>query len=76
MLSRLAAEAIDPVLMTRTGHDRHHGDIAVRSPGLRGWCLITPFPIDDIPERPAVEIAAQIVAEEIDAAMTVLITCS
>jgi len=36
--------------------------------------LITPFPIDDIPERPALEIGAQIVAEEIDGAMTVLIT--
>src|SRR5262249_14522343 len=30
--------------------------------------------IDDIPERPALEIGAQIVAEEIDGAMTVLIT--
>jgi hypothetical protein len=41
-----------------------------------GWRLIAPFPIDDIPERPAVEIGAQIVAEEIDGAMTVLITGS
>ena len=35
---------------------------------------IAPFPIDDIPQRPALEIGAQIVAEEIDGAMTVLIT--
>ena len=32
----------------------------------RRLALITPFPIDDIPERPALEIGAQIVAEEID----------
>src|SRR5262245_38001470 len=36
--------------------------------------LIAPFPIDDIPERGALEIGAQVVAEEIDRAMTVLIT--
>jgi hypothetical protein len=41
-----------------------------------GWRLIAPFPIDDIPERPAVEIGAQIGAEEIDGAVTVLITGS
>ena len=44
-------------------------------PGGAGKLLIAPFPIDDIPKRPAIEIGAQIVAEEIDGAMTVLITC-
>src|ERR1700730_11408914 len=38
------------------------------------YLLIAQFPIDDIPERPALEIGAQILAEEIDGAMTVLIT--
>ena len=38
--------------------------------------LITPFPIDDIPERGAVKIGAQIVAKEVDSAMTGLVTGS
>ena len=35
---------------------------------------IATFPIDDISERLALEMGPQIVAEEIDGAMTVLIT--
>src|SRR6476661_6519489 len=41
--------------------------------GCAGELSIAPFPVDDVPERPALEIGAQIVAEEIDGAMTVLI---
>ena len=40
----------------------------------RRLALVAPFPIDDIPERLALKIGAQIVAEEVDGAMTVLIT--
>lgn len=55
------------------GPGADHG-AAIPAPGGAGELLIAPFPIDDIPERPALEIGAQIVAEEIDGAMTVLIT--
>jgi hypothetical protein len=47
--------------------------LATGTPRDAGYLLISPFPIDDIPERPALEIGTQIVAEEIDGAMTVLI---
>ena len=42
--------------------------------GPRGGPLIAPFPIDDISERSAIEIGAQIGAEDIYGAMPILVT--
>jgi hypothetical protein len=48
------------------GPGADHG-ATIPPPRGRRRALIAPFPIDDVPERPALEIDAQIIAEDINA---------
>src|SRR5215469_11121752 len=44
-----------------------------RRTGWLGWRLVTARPIDDVAQRPPTEIGAKVIAEQIDAAMAVLV---